>query len=89
MSTERHESHTLALLRQSYRCNYISVEQLLADHLTQYSSWRTLRRAIREGRLSIKIKTLGPGRKAPRVIYLRDLADYLDQTEKAAAHQAA
>lgn len=89
MSTERHESHTLAMLRQRYRCNYISVELLLAEHLTQYSSLDTLRRAIKKGRVKLEIKRLGAGRKAARVIYLRDLADYLDQTEKAAAHQAA
>ncbi len=85
----RGEISTLAMLHQRYRCNYISVEQLLADHLTQYRCRRTLREAIREGRVNIEIKTLGPGRKAPRVIYLRDLADFLDRAEETAANQTA
>ena len=40
----------------------------------QYSSLDTLRRAIKKGRVKLEIKRLGTGRKAARVIYLRDLA---------------
>lgn len=85
----RGESSTLQLLRLRYRCNYISVEQLLQDHLPHIGTTKGLLRAIEAGRVTIQLDRLGEGRKAPRIIYLRDLAAFLDQSEKTAATVAA
>lgn len=79
---------TLQLLRQRYRCNYITVEVLLQDHLSHIGSERHLREAIREGRLPLRLDRLHDSRKAKRIIYLNHLAAFLDQAEKTAATAA-
>ncbi len=84
----RGEVSTLALLRLRYRCNYIPVETLLANHLTQFSSTKALLRAIEQGRVQLRVDQLGGGRKAPRIVYLRELAEFLDRTEQAATDVA-
>lgn len=80
---------TLQLLRQRYRCNYITVEQLLQEHLPHLGSLDALRRAIRKGRIDIQISRLDDSRNAPKIVYLNHLADFLDQAEKTAATAAA
>ncbi|WP_338120798.1 pyocin activator PrtN family protein [Azotobacter chroococcum] len=80
---------TLQLLRQRYRCNYITVEQLLQDHLPHISNKRHLLAEIRAGRIAIPLGRLHDSIRAPRIIYLNHLADFLDQAEKTAATAAA
>jgi len=80
---------TLQLLRQRYRCNYITVDQLLQEHLPHIGSERTLREAIRAGSLPLRLDRLHDSRKAPRIVYLHNLADFLDQRETAATTAAA
>ncbi|MFD2408003.1 pyocin activator PrtN family protein [Azorhizophilus paspali] len=77
------------LLRRRYGCNYITVEQLLADHLPHLGSLDALRRAIRKGRIDIQISRLDNSRNARRIVYLHSLADFLDRAEKTAATAAA
>ncbi|MCM2317909.1 MAG: pyocin activator PrtN family protein [Pseudomonas sp.] len=84
----RGEPGTLELLRLRYRCNYIPVETLMENHLTQYSSTKTLLRAIEQGRLQLQVDQLGAGRKAPRIVYLRHLAEFLDRAELEATEVA-
>ena len=84
----RGEASTLELLRLRYRCNYIPVETLMENHLTQYSSAKTLLRAIEQGRLRLQVDQLGSGRKALRIVYLRHLAEFLDRAEQAATDVA-
>jgi len=79
---------TLQLLRQRYRCNYITVDQLLQEHLTHLGSLDALRRAIRKGRIDIQISRLGDSRNAPNIVYLSHLADFLDRAEENAATAA-
>lgn len=88
----RGEISTLDTLLKRYRCSYITVEQLLNNHFTQYSSAKTLLQAIKKGRLNIRVTQLGATRKAPRIVYLTHLAEFIDQTEQpeqTAADQAA
>lgn len=84
----RGESITLQLLRQRYRSNHITVEQLLQDHLPHLGSLDALRRAINAGRVPLTLRRLGAGRKAPQIVNLTELADFIDQST-AAASQAA
>lgn len=85
----RREASTLELLRRRYGCNYITVERLLLDHLPHIGTEKHLREAIRTGRLQLRLDRLDDSRKAPGIIYLSTLADFLDQAEKTAATAAA
>ncbi|MDT4813068.1 Pyocin activator protein PrtN [compost metagenome] len=80
---------TLEQLRRRYPANYIPVEQLLTDHLPHIGSVSHLRRKVREGQLDIRIQQIDPSSKrSPWVIYLHNLADWLDR-QAAAADDAA
>lgn len=85
----RGEISTLSRLRRQYPGEYITVDQLLSDHLQHLGSLRALRNAQRNGRIKLDLYRLRGGRRAPLIVYLTDLADYLDQAEKPAAYQAA
>ncbi len=85
----RGEISTLDRLRSQYPGEYITVERLLQDHLTHLGSLRALRNAIRDGRVKIDIRRLPGGNRAPLIVYLTDLAEFIDQAKKPAAYQAA
>jgi len=75
---------TLAQLRQRYPANYITAEQLLADHLPHIKSVRYLRRRIAADNLALPLTRLPPASaRSPWIIYLTDLATYLDAQEQA------
>ncbi|KXO81123.1 pyocin activator PrtN family protein [Stutzerimonas stutzeri] len=77
---------TLDTLRSRYAGSYITAEQLLNDHLPHITTVKHLRRKVREGQLNLKIRQLDPSsNRSPWVIYLHDLADWLDQTAAAQA----
>lgn len=78
-------SETLTQLRRRYSANYITVDTLLADHLPHIGSIGLLRRKIREQKIGITIQQLDPSsRRSPWVVYLHNLADWLDRQEAAA-----
>ncbi|MCQ4297472.1 pyocin activator PrtN family protein [Pseudomonas stutzeri] len=77
---------TLESLRSRYPGSYITAEQLLTDHLPHITTVKHLRRKVREGQLNLKIRQLDPSsNRSPWVIYLHDLAEWLDQTAAAQA----
>lgn len=83
-------STTLDQLRQRYGANYITAEQLLADHLPHIKSVAYLRRKIAAGGLQLQLWRLDPNSKrSPWVIYLTHLAKWLDRQQEQAAKQAA
>lgn len=84
----RGESSTLELLRRRYGCNYITVEQLLRDHLPHIGTERHLRAAIRAGSIDLPLSRLHDSARAPRIVYLRHLAEFLDRAEQAATDVA-
>lgn len=84
----RGESSTLELLRRRYGCNYITVEQLLRDHLPHIGTERHLRAAIRAGRVDLSLSRLHESTRAPRIVYLRHLAEFLERAEQAATDVA-
>lgn len=75
---------TLDLLRLRYGCNYITVEQLLRDHLPHIGTERHLRAEIRAGRIALPLARLHDSARAPQIVYLRHLAEFLDRAEQAA-----
>ncbi|SDF23270.1 pyocin activator PrtN family protein [Phytopseudomonas seleniipraecipitans] len=80
---------TLEQLRQRYAANYITAEQLLADHLPHISSVQHLRRKIREGKLHLQLWQLdASSKRSPWVIYLPQLATWLDRQAEHAANAA-
>lgn len=80
---------TLEQLRRHYPANYITVDVLLADHLKHIGSMKHLRRKITAKHIDIKIQPLDPSSKRGTwIIYLNDLADWLDRQEAAAAKAA-
>lgn len=78
---------TLDLLRRRYGCNYITVEQLLRDHLPHIASVRHLRTQIRAGSIALPLSRLHESTRAPRIVYLSHLAAFLDSAEQAARQQ--
>lgn len=85
----RGEISTLDELFQRYRCSYITVEQLLNDHLQHLGSLDALRRAIKAGRIQLELSRMPGGKKAPQIVHLTNLADFLDKAKRTAADQAA
>lgn len=79
---------TLEQLRKRYSANYITVEQFLADHMPHISSVRYLRAEVRANRVKVKLSRLNDTKRAPLIVYLTDLAEFLDQCEAAAANAA-
>lgn len=78
------ETSTQALLRHRYGCNYISVERLLLDHLPHIGTEKHLRAEIRAGHLALPLFRLHNSARAPLIVYLSDLATFLDQAEQKA-----
>lgn len=81
---------TLELLQARYSSPAITADQLRADWLPQYSSHCALLNALRAGRLpGLTLTRIGTSARAPMVIYLTDLATWLDQHHNNPAAQAA
>lgn len=77
---------TLEQLRARYHANYITADQLLADHLPHISSVRYLRRKCDAGLIGINLRRLDPSsNRSPWVVYLHDLAAWLDNQAAQAA----
>jgi len=75
---------TLEQLRSHYPANYISAEQLLADHMPNIPSLRALRRHVDSGRLDLRLSRANDLPGAPWIIYLHHLAAWLDRQAAAA-----
>lgn len=77
---------TLEKLSRQYPRNYITVDQLLADHFPHITTLSHLRRKIRSRQLDIKIQQIDPSsNRSPWIIYLTNLADWLDKQAAASA----
>lgn len=70
---------------------HISLDLARKDFFTAFSSTRTLMRAINAGRVKLVVTKECESRKAPPVVYLTHLAQYLDAraTQPAAETKAA
>lgn len=73
-------STTLDMLQQLYPNElYITLEDARRDWFSAYSSCKSLLRAIRAGRVHLQVSRECDSRKAPTVVYLNNLAGYLDR----------
>lgn len=83
------ETDTLQQLRRRYTRPYLTLAELRADHLPHINTDRHLLREVEAGRVKLNIRRLHPSKRAPRVIYLPDLARWLDQQLESGTTKAA
>ncbi|MFT0212861.1 pyocin activator PrtN family protein [Pseudomonas sp. F1_0610] len=79
---------TLEQLQKKYSCNFITLEHFREQFMPHIENQRHLILQLNEDAIRLPINKLNSSRKAPKIIYLRDLAKWLDQKE-AAAYKAA
>lgn len=77
-------SATLDQLRRRYSRNYVSLDEFMADHMPHLTSQEHLLRCLKTHPVSLRTARLHRSQKAQRVIFLTDLADWLDRVETAA-----
>jgi hypothetical protein len=79
---------TLEQLKRRYSLPYLTLEQVRVEHLPHIKTNRHLLRLIKDGEVALHPSRLHQSTRAPRVIYLPDLARWLDagmqQASKAA-----
>lgn len=69
---------TLAMLRRRYGSVCIPIEQVRKDYLPHLGTVALLLRRIREDRVQLRVCKSDWGGRACKVVYLHDLADWLD-----------
>jgi len=79
--------NTLEQLQRRYTKPYLTLEEVRADHLPHIKTDRHLLRLIKEGVVDLHPSRLHNSNRAPRVVYLPDLAHWLNATI-AQAHAA-
>lgn len=88
-------SPTFQQLLRRYDRPCLTLDEVRAEWFPHIQQEKSLLRAIREGRIGLRYTTLQPGRYTTRVVYLHDLATWLDsrdprnQSNQTAAEQAA
>ncbi|MCF9017368.1 transcriptional regulator [Pseudomonas syringae] len=71
-------SQTLNQLRDQFATPCPTLSTVRELYLSHISSDRYLLRKINAGRINLKVTRLGGSNKGQPVVYLHDLADYLD-----------
>lgn len=71
-------------LQQRYPTNHIDIKTLLADFFPHIRSERYFIQQVKSGSITIKLSRLTMSKKSPYIIYLTDLASYLDHCEQTA-----
>lgn len=75
---------TLEQLRKRYTRNYVTLSEFRADFMPHINNEDHLLRTLRVWVTPIKVNKLHASQRADRIIYLRDLAIWLDAQEAAA-----
>ena len=70
---------TVDQLKAGYPASYLHLEVLLRDHFTHITSTEYFIKQVKAGRINLKLSRLNDTKKAPYIVWLDDLADYLDQ----------
>jgi hypothetical protein len=79
-------NHTLDQLREEFATPCPTLSSVRAKYFSHIASDRYLLRRINAGAIPLKVTRLGGSSKGQPVVYLHDLADYLDaQSAKQAA----
>lgn len=85
-------SETLAQLRRQFTSPCPLLRDVMQHYFPHISSEKHMLREIREGRIDLPVTKQHGTRKAPYLVYLNDLAAFIDANEpnnKPAADQAA
>lgn len=80
---------TLEQLKRRYTLPYLTLAEVRAEHLPHIKTDRHLLRLITEGTVDLHPSQLHESARAPRVIYLPDLARWLDARVQSQVQQAA
>lgn len=74
---------TLEQLKQRYTRNHVELSEFRADYMPHINEDVHLLRALREHPHSLRVCKLHASQRAPYIIYLSDLAHWLDAQEAA------
>lgn len=77
-------SQTHLQLARRYTRNYVTLDEFRLDHMPHINNTAHLLRILKEHPIPLKITRLHYSQRAQRVIFLTDLADWLEQIEAAA-----
>lgn len=75
---------TLEQLRKRYTRNFVTLTEFRADFMPHINNEEHLLRTLRVSVVPVKVNRLHASQRAARIIYLHDLADWLDAQEAAA-----
>lgn len=76
---------TLAQLRQQWTTPCPTLTEVREHYFPHIKTNRRLRELIQSGQIALTLKKVHDHPRAPHVIYLYDLADYLDSRSKKTA----
>lgn len=75
---------THSQLARRYSRNYITLDEFRTDHMPHISNEAHLLRVLAEHPVPLRWSRLHDSQRAPRIVFLTDLAEWLDQVETAA-----
>ncbi len=75
---------TLDQLRKRYTRNYVTLSEFRTDYMPHINNEDHLLRILRSHPQTLNVSKLHASQRAPYIIYLRDLAIWLDAQEAAA-----
>lgn len=75
---------THSQLARRYTRNYITLDEFRADHMPHISNESHLLRVLASHPVSLRVTRLHDSQRAQRIVFLTDLAEWLDQIETAA-----
>lgn len=78
---------TLEQLRRQFTTPCPTLEAVRVEYFPHLSE-NVLIRKINKGEIQLRVKRLHHSQRAPRVVYLHDLADYLDAQQPSNTHAA-
>ena len=70
--------NTLEQLRRKHDANYVPLAEVLAEHFSHITSEEYFLKRVRKGDITLRVSKLDNTKKARRVVYLTDLATWLD-----------
>jgi hypothetical protein len=80
---------TYKQLLEEYRLPCLPLAEVQARYFPRYRHQSSLLRAIKAGRVTLRVTPLQRGRYSHRVVYLQDLADWLDAQRNTNKHHTA
>lgn len=75
---------THSQLARRYSRNYVTLEEFRMDHMPHISNENHLLRVLASHPVPLRVARLHDSQRAQRIVFLTDLAHWLDQIETAA-----